>query len=201
MKTKNVVITVVAVVLVLVGAYFAGRTLSKPAVDSSQETSTKAAAQQSSASSSSAASTSSSSTSADADQLDYNTITPMQTAAAIMYYAKDKLSDQNDWHSIYTANGIDLFQSNNTEHLSDPGRGVCWSLHPSDMAGGDTPTYTVGADGTVSYYHVTTVNQNKDKDPLLTANLHDIINYVNSHHAVSEIKAKAQDIHATIDNN
>ena len=84
MKTKNVVITVVAVVLVLVGAYFAGRTLSKPAVDSSQETSTKAAAQQSSASSSSAASTSSSSTSADADQLDYNTITPIQKAAAIM---------------------------------------------------------------------------------------------------------------------
>lgn len=66
--------------------------------------------------------------------------------------------------------------------------------------GGDTPTYTVGADGTVSYYHVTTVNQNKDKDPLLTVNLHDIINYVNSHHAVSDIKAKAQDIHATIDN-
>ena len=66
---------------------------------------------------------------------------------------------------------------------------------------GDTPTYTVGADGTVSYYHVTTVNQNKDKDPLLTVKLHDIINYVNSHHAVSEIKAKAQDIHATIDNN
>ena len=35
MKTKNVVITVVAVVLVLAGAYFAGRTFSKPSVDSS----------------------------------------------------------------------------------------------------------------------------------------------------------------------
>ena len=39
-----------------------------------------------------------------------------------------------------------------------------------------------------------------DKDPLLTVNLHDIINYVNRPHAVSDIKAKAQDIHATIDN-
>ena len=201
MKTKNIVITVIAVVLVLTGAYFAGRTFSKPSLDSNKGTITKAPVRQSSSSSASATSTSSSSTSTDTDRLDYNTITPMQTAAAIMYYAKDKLSDQGDWHSIYNANGIDLFQSNNTEHLSDPGRGVCWSLHPSDMAGGDTPTYTVGADGTVSYYHVTTVNQNKDKDPLLTANLHDIINYVNSHHAVSEIKAKAQDIHATIDNN
>ena len=201
MNTKNIVITVIAVVLVLTGAYFAGRTFSKPSVDSRQGTSTKAPVRQSSSSSASATSTSSSSTSTDTDRLDYNTITPMQTAAAIMYYAKDKLSDQGDWHNIYNANGIDLFQSNNTEHLSDPGRGVCWSLHPSDMAGGDTPTYTVGADGTVSYYHVTTVNQNKDKDPLLTVKLHDIINYVNSHHAVSEIKAKAQDIHATIDNN
>lgn len=195
MKTRKLIIVIVGTVLVLAAAYFAGRTFSRPAVNSSQSTGSKTAAVQNSSSSSAASS------SANDERLAYDSITPLQTAAAIMYYAKDKLGGQKDWQSIYDTNSIDLYQTDQTDHLSNPGRGVCWMLHPANMAGGDTPTYTVGADGTVSYYHVTTVNQNKDKDPLLTVNLHDIISYVNNHHAMGEIKAKAQSIHATIDNN
>ena len=56
-------------------------------------------------------------------------------------------------------------------------------------------TYTVGADGTVAFYEVTTINQDKDKDPLATINLRDIIKYVNDQNAVSQIKSRAQQIH------
>lgn len=115
-------------------------------------------------------------------QLEYNTITPKQTAAVIAYYGDHKVH-RGCWKGLTSQYGrsLDLYQFSNANHLNVVGRGNSWSLRPSNMNGGSMATYTVGTNGDVAFYNVTTRNKNKDKDPLKVVNLRKIIAYANHH--------------------
>lgn len=128
--------------------------------------------------------------------LHYKTITSKQTAAAIAYYGTHKVH-RGCWKGLTSNYGknLDLYQFNNANHLSVPGRGNSWSLKPSNMNGGALATYTVGANGDVAFYHVTTLNQNKDKSPLAVVNLRKIISYVNNHNKARWVINEAHHIH------
>ncbi len=195
MKKLKCVLLVIGVLIIFVGAYFAGKMFNKSSVQTSQ-TSSSSVAKTSSKTNSSTESSSTSSSNGSGDKLDYESITPMQTAAAIAYYG-DHVVDKGCWHGLFSSysDDIDLQQFDNADHLNVKGRGNSWSLRPSNMNGGALAQYTVGADGEVAFYDVKTTNLQKDKDPVATANLHDIINYVNDHGVVDQIKDKAQHIH------
>lgn len=195
MKKLKWVLLVIGVLIIFVGAYFAGKMFNKSSVQTSQ-TSSSSVAKTSSKTNSSTESSSASSSNDSGDKLDYDSITPMQTAAAIAYYG-DHVIDKGCWHGLFSSYGddLDIDQFDNADHLNVKGRGNSWGLRPSNVNGGAIAQYTVGADGEVAFYDVKTTNLQKDKDPLATANLHDIINYVNDHGVVDQIKDKAQHIH------
>lgn len=129
-------------------------------------------------------------------QLDYQTITPKQTAAAIAYYGDHKVH-RGCWKGLTSQYGsqLDLYQFNNANHLNVPGRGNSWSLRPSKMNGGAMATYTVGSNGDVAFYNVTTPNKNKNKDPLAVVNLRNVIAYVNHHGKDQWVVKEANAIH------
>lgn len=186
MKKVKWLLLAVAVLSLFVCAYFAGRSFSRSSAQSAQVSSKKTASN---------TNTQSSSSSSDEDQLNYESITPMQTAAAIAYYGQYKV-DKGIWKKIFTGTSdLDIYQKDNADGLNVKGRGNSWMLHPSQEGGGHMATYTVGADGEVAFYDVSAVNEDEDKDPYTTVNLHEIINYVNSQGAVGQIKDKAQHIH------
>lgn len=191
MKNIKWILLAVAVIAILCGSYFAGKMVTQSsAPHTAQTNSSNSATESSSVSYSSSASPSVSN-----DQLDYETITPMQTAAAIAYYGQHEVGKQLWKHLFDGSSDLDIYQNDNADGLNVKGRGNSWMLHPSGENGGHMATYTVGADGTVAFYDVAPSNQDKDKDPYTTVNLHDIINYVNEHHAVEQVKDKAQHIH------
>lgn len=186
MKKVYWVLGSIIVILIFAVSFFAGRMMnSHPATNNTTQTSTN-----------SNNNTNQSSTSANSDdQLEYNSITPMQTAAAIAYYGQHEVKKQM-WKDIFDgSNDLDIYQKDNADGLNVKGRNNSWMLHPSDEGGGHMATYTIGSDGTVAFYDVSAKNKNKDKDPYTTVNLRDIINYVNEHGAVNQVKAKAQHIH------
>lgn len=194
MKKLKWVLLVIGVLIIFVGAYFAGKMFNKSSVQTSQ-TSSSSVAKTSSKTNSSTESSSASSSNDSGDKLDYDSITPMQTAAAIAYYGQHEV-DKGIWKNIFDGSeNLDIYQSDNADHLNVKSRGNSWMLHPSDEGGGHDATYTVGADGEVAFYDVSAVNKDDDKDPYTTVNLHDIINYVNDYGVVNQIKEKAQHIH------
>lgn len=81
------------VIFIFTGAYFAGRMMSRPTIKSATQVSKSSSSASSSASSTSRASQST-------EKLAYNTITPMQTAAAIAYYGQNKVH-QGIWKHIF----------------------------------------------------------------------------------------------------
>lgn len=194
MKKIKWVLLVIGVLIIFVGAYFAGKMFNKSSVQTSQTNSSSVAKTSSKTNSSNESSTSSSDNDS-GDKLDYDTITPMQTAAAIAYYGQHEVS-KGIWKKIFdSTEDLDIYQNDNADHLNVKGRGNSWMLHPSNEGGGHDATYTVSADGDVAFYDVSAVNKDDDKDPITTVNLHDIINYVNDHGVVDQIKDKAQHIH------
>ncbi|MGM9892301.1 hypothetical protein [Limosilactobacillus sp.] len=127
------------------------------------------------------------------EKLDYQTITPLQTAAAIAYYGQKKI-DKGAWRELNDFGPLGLTQLDNADHLAVKGRGNSWYLSPRNMNGGTSAAYTVGADGTVAFYTVKTVDQAEEHEPQATVNLHSIIQYVNQQHAVEQVKGAAQQI-------
>lgn len=128
--------------------------------------------------------------------LQYQTITPKQTAAAIAYYGDHKVH-RGCWKGLTSQydQKLDLYQFNNANHLNVPGRGNSWSLRPSNVNGGAMATYTVSSNGDVAFYNVTTRNKNKDKDPLSVVNLRKIVAYVNNHGKAQWAIKEANSIH------
>lgn len=194
LKKTKWILSVVIVLFIFIGAYFAGKMFSSSPVQTNQSINNSTG--QTSSQNNSTDNSSNSS-----DSLNYNSITPMQTAAAIAYYGDHHIS-KGCWKGLFSSygNDLDLYQNDNADHLNVKGRGNSWILRPSNMNGGSMATYTVNADGEVAFYDVNTNNQNKDKDPVETANLRDIINYVNSKGLVTKIKDKAQHIHLQSNN-
>lgn len=128
------------------------------------------------------------------EKLDYQTITPMQTAAAIAYYGQSKIG-KGAWRGLNNFGSLGLTQLDNADHLAVKGRGNSWYLSPKNMNGGTSAAYTVGADGTVAFYTVKTVDKDEEHEPQATVNLHSIIQYVNQQHAVEQVKGIARQIH------
>lgn len=187
MKNIKWILLAVVIIVILGGSYFAGKMVSQPSTTHTAQTSSTSSSTESS-------SVSSASSSSSSDRLDYETITPMQTAA-IAYYGQHEVGKQL-WKDLFDGSSdLDIYQNDNADGLNVKGRGNSWMLHPSNENGGHMATYTVGADGTVAFYDVAPYNKDKDKGPYTTVNLHDIINYVNEHHAVEQVKNKAQHIH------
>ncbi|MGN1283652.1 MAG: hypothetical protein ACI4UB_07555 [Limosilactobacillus sp.] len=188
MKKSYWILIGIIIVLVLGGSFYAGRMMHRPTVVTRSH--------QTAASSSSVAHSASSHSASDqGEKLDYETITPMQTAAAIAYYGQHKVH-RGIWKQIFTGSAdLDIYQNDNADGLNVKGRGNSWMLHPSDEGGSHMATYTVGADGEVAFYDVGATNEDEDKDPYTTVNLRTIINYVNDNGAVGQIKDKAQNIH------
>lgn len=192
MKKLKWSLVVIGILLIFAGAYFAGRMVNHGTVKSSRATQISST---SSSKTNSASSSSSSIQNKTNEKLDYNTITPMQTAAAIAYYGENQVHS-NIWDEIFSgSNDLDIYQQSNADHLNVKGRGNSWMLHPSNEGGGHMATYTVGANGDVAFYDVSAVNKNKNQDLIETENLRDIISYINDHDAVSQVKDKAQHIH------
>ena len=128
-------------------------------------------------------------------KLHYKTITPMQTAAAIAYYGQHKVKKDIGRGIFSETTNLNIYQNDNADGLNVKGRGNSWYLRHSNSNGGHNAAYTVGADGTVAFYMVSTLNQKKNKDPYATANLRDIIQYVNDQGAANQVRSKAQHIH------
>lgn len=192
-KAKWILLTI-AILCLFVCSYFAGKVFSHSSVHTTQVSSKKMESSKDTFSKSSSKETLSSS-SASEEKLDYESITPMQTAAAIAYYGQHKVK-KTIWKEIFDgSDDLDIYQNDNADGLNVKGRGNSWMLHPSQEGGGHMATYTVGANGEVAFYDVSTVNQDENKDPYTTVNLRDIINYVNNQGAVDQIKDKAQHIH------
>lgn len=196
MKKLHWLLLAIIIVLILTGSFFAGRMVRKPTVSNHATTRSSLTSSHSQAASASTSTTKSSSSSSDGgNALHYQTITPMQTAAAIAYYGQHQVHKQL-WKDLFDGTeDLDLYQQNDAPHLNVKGRGNSWMLHPSDEGGGHMATYTVGADGTVAFYDVSSTNKNEDKDPYTTINLRDIIQYVNSQGAAGQVRSKAQHIH------
>ncbi|MBM6955249.1 hypothetical protein [Limosilactobacillus coleohominis] len=188
MKRIKWVLIAGVVLCIFIGAYFAGKMFSTSPVQSTQNRRNNTVQSSSQTNSSSESSRSS-------DSLDYNTITPMQTAAAIAYYG-DHDVHKGVWKGLFSSySDLEIYQEDNADHLKVKGRGNSWILRPSNMNGGAMAIYTVGSDGEVAFYNANTRNEDKDKDPVATANLRDIIADINNKGAAGQIKDKAQHIH------
>lgn len=197
MKKLHWLLLAIIIVLILTGAFFAGRMVRRPSVSSqaTSQSSLTSSRHSQAASTSSSTSKSSSPSNSQGEALHCQTITPMQTAAAIAYYGQHQVHKQL-WKELFDGTeDLDLYQHNDAPHLNVKGRGNSWMLHPSNEGGGHMATYTVGSDGTVAFYDVSSTNKNQDKDPYTTVNLRDIIQYVNSQGAAGQVRAKAQHIH------
>lgn len=195
MNKIKAILLAIAVLCFFICAYFAGRAFNHSSVQISSVSSTKTIKDKAPYAKSSSKAVSSSTSRTSEAKLDYKTITPMQTAAAIAYYGQHKVGT-GIWKDIFAGStDLDLYQNDNADGLNVKGRGNSWMLHPSNEGGGHMATYTVGADGEVAFYDVSAVNEDDDKNPSATINLRDIINYVNEQGAVDQIKDKAQHIH------
>ena len=192
MKKVKWILLTIAVLCLFICSYFAGRVFSHSSAQTMQVSSKRMAKPESSQPSSRVAVSSSNSNN---EKLNYETITPMQTAAAIAYYGQHKIG-KSIWKDIFDGStDLDIYQKDDADGLNVKGRGNSWMLHPSQEGGSHMATYTVGANGDVAFYDVSAVNQDEDKDPYATVNLRDIINYVNDQGVVDQIKDKAQHIH------
>lgn len=196
MKQIKWILLTIVVLCLFICSYFAGKVFKQSSIQTEQVSSKRIAKNKGRVSEfSSQTKLVASSSSKSEEKLDYETITPMQTAAAIAYYGQHKVG-KTIWKDIFDgADDLDIYQNDNADGLNVKGRGNSWMLHPSQEGGSHMATYTVGADGEVAFYDISAVNKDDDKDPYATVNLRDIINYVNDQGAVDQIKDKAQHIH------
>lgn len=109
--------------------------------------------------------------------LDYNSITPMETAAAITYYRQPRM-----FQDATKQGGMELRQrpAGDVDH---PGNGLMFSLIPKNAQSGDF-SYTVDHNGQVYFYGAGDHHWG-------SANLHKIINKINNEGAVNKVRALA----------
>lgn len=113
------------------------------------------------------------------DQLEYDSITPMETAAAIVYYQQPQM-----FKDSLKMGGMELRQSDaNSIGLDEPGNGILFGLITKNAQEGSFD-YTVDHDGEIYFYGA-------GDDYFGKVNLHKVINTVNDDGAVSKVRTLA----------
>lgn len=115
----------------------------------------------------------------DTDQLEYGSITPMETAAAIVYYRQPRMFKES-----LKMGGMDLHQYNSS-HADEPGNGIMFDLVTKNAQEGSFD-YTVDHDGEIYFYGAGDQHYG-------SVNLRKVINKVNNEGAVSKVRALASE--------
>lgn len=113
-------------------------------------------------------------------QLGYETITPMETAAAITYYRQPRM-----FNDALKAGGMNLTQGDSSD-VDEPGNGIMFSLIPKKAQQGDF-SYTVDRDGQVYFYGAGDTHHG-------SVNLRKVIRTVNADGAVAKVRQLANEI-------
>lgn len=147
------------------------------------------------------------SSSEESEKLIVKDLTPEQTAAAIIYYGSKKTtSDRNVWEPLYRATepiNINITKKI-TSNLEKPGQDVRYAATNATDESEKTayfgkqyvaPSYTIDPDNTINYYDPRTLDENFDNiSAVESVNLKDIVEYINEHHAVTEVDALSKRI-------
>lgn len=112
-------------------------------------------------------------------ELGYETITPMETAAAITYYRQPRM-----FKDALKLGGMNLTQSDSSS-VDEPGNGIMFSLLPKNAQQGDF-SYTVDHDGQIYFYGAGDTHHG-------SVNLRKVIQTVNDDGAVKQVRKLASE--------
>lgn len=113
-------------------------------------------------------------------KLEYNSITPMETAAAIVYYQQPRM-----FKDSVKNGGMELRQRDSSD-VDEPGNGIMFELVTKNAQEGSFD-YTVDHDGEIYFYGAGDHHHG-------SVNLHKVINKVNNDGAVAKVRALATEI-------
>lgn len=122
------------------------------------------------------------------NDLNYQTISPLETAAAVLIYY-DKVQGGHFATKGIEENGFNMSQTKvSKKYLNKPGRGIAYGIKPiNDQVQEDF--YTIDKNGKVYMY----VNENRR--PFKTVKLKTVINYINQTNQQAKVRQMSQMFH------